>query len=119
MAALSSHYAATWDLEAARIRGEKDEIDAALTASMATRDVITRPRAQFAVLAPQLRPQIAFAEEWLERLSSKPRARSPEQLTARRLAAKTALRELETAMAAVMGNLGAGLPAHRRTVTVR
>jgi hypothetical protein len=121
MAALSSHYAAMWDLEAARIRGDHGEIDAALAASLVTRDAITRPRAQFAVLAPQLRPTIdqAVAAVYAMDTALQETARTDEQLTSRRLAAKAALEELETTTAAVLGDLGAGLPAHRRVVTAR
>lgn len=120
-AALSSHYAAMWDLEAARIRGNREEIDATLAASLLTRDAITRPRAQFAVLAPQLRPQIDQAVTAVYSMDTalQETDRTEEQLTTRRLAAKAALEKLETTTATVMGELGAGLPTHRRAVTAR
>jgi RPA family protein len=113
MAALSSHYAAMWDLEAARIRGDQDEIDVTLAASLVTRDAITRPRAQLVVLAPQLLPQINHAVMAVYAMDTavQETGRITEQLTARRLAAKAAMEKLETATAAVMRRLGAGLPA--------
>ncbi|MET8847988.1 hypothetical protein [Amycolatopsis sp. NPDC004625] len=122
MAALSSHYAAMWDLETARIRDDQDEIDVTLAASLVTRDAITRPRAQLVILAPQLLPRIneAVAAVYAMDTATHEAGRTTEQLTARRLAAKAAMAKLETTTAAVMGGLGAGLPGdsgRRGTVT--
>ncbi|WP_410640692.1 hypothetical protein [Amycolatopsis sp. lyj-346] len=115
MSALSSHYAAMWDLEAARIRDDQDEIDVALAASLVTRDAITRPRTQLVVLAPQLLPEINQAVAAVYAMDTAlETARTTEQLTVRRLAAKAALEVLETTTAAVMNGLGAGLPGADR-----
>ncbi|MFD9966188.1 hypothetical protein [Amycolatopsis sp. NPDC058986] len=112
MNTLERHYVAMWDLEAARIRGNQDEVDAALAASLTTREAITRPRAQLVVLAPALRPHIdqaTHAVYTMDTATDDEANRTTERLEARRRTAKAALQNLETTTAALMGNLGAGL----------
>lgn len=91
-----------------------------LAASLAARDAITRPRTPFAVPARSCarRPTAVDAVYAMD-TAVEDTARTSEQLTTRRLAAKAAIQQLETAMAAVMAELGAGLPARHRMVTSR
>jgi uncharacterized membrane protein YedE/YeeE len=112
MTALSDHYAAMWDLEAARIRGDQAEIEAALAASLPTRSAITRPHVQLVVLASMLRTEIDAAVHTVYAMdtATDDTARTHDQLTARRHAAKTAMATLSTATAGVLVGLGAGLP---------
>jgi hypothetical protein len=116
VAALSSHYVSMWDLESARIRGDRDEIAAALAASLTTRDAITRPRVQLVVLAPRIRPGVDLAVRAVYAMDTAldEDSRTEDQLKARRLAAKAALEDLEVTMASVMTELGAGLPGDAR-----
>lgn len=117
MARLSSHYVAMWDLEAARIRNDQVEIDTTLAASLLTRDAMTRPHAQLVVLAPQLQPHIDRAVHAVYEMDTAldEAGRTTERLTTQRRAAKAAMENLRTAMAAVMGRLGAGLPDSTRS----
>jgi hypothetical protein len=113
MAAVERHYVAMWDLEAARLRGGQDEIEASLAASLTTREAITRPRVQLVVLAPRLRPHVDQAVQAVYAMDTAldEAGRTEDQLKTRRLAAKGKLARLENAMAAVMAGHGAGLPA--------
>ncbi|MEU3625672.1 hypothetical protein BS329_38855 [Amycolatopsis coloradensis] len=116
MHALEAHYVAMWDLEAARVRGGQDEIDAALAASLTTRNAITRPRSQFAVLVPRLGSEVARAVGAVFAMDTAvdESGRSAERLAARRLEARAALDDLVTVMTALMARLGAGLPGESR-----
>ncbi|CAM4025397.1 hypothetical protein KIPE111705_36980 [Kibdelosporangium persicum] len=113
MTALSNHYAAMWDLEAARIRNNAMQIESTLAATLATRSAVTRPHTQLAVLAPLLRPHVDRAVQAVYAMDTAledQASRTEERLTASRHAAKAAMKALETEMAAVMAGLGAGLP---------
>lgn len=116
MERLSAHYAAMWDLEAARIDGDPDTIATTLAASLLTRNAITKPRAQLDVLAPQLRPHVERAVHAVYAMDTAldPAHRTHQRLTAQRHAANAARNDLSTAMATVMADLGAGLPTGTR-----
>jgi hypothetical protein len=113
MAALSNHYAAMWDLEAARIRNDAAAIESTLAATLVTRGAVTRPHTQLVVLAPMLRPQIDRAVQAVYAMDTAladQSSRTEERLTASRQAAKAAMAALAAEMTAVMADLGAGLP---------
>ncbi|ACU35243.1 hypothetical protein [Actinosynnema mirum] len=106
---LSDHHAAMWDLEAARLRDDRDEIATTLTASLITRSAMSKPHAQLLVLCPQVADHIDRAVQAVYDMDTAMNpGRTPELLTERRAAAKTARRELSTAMAALLRQAGAG-----------
>ncbi len=108
----SRHRAAMWDLEAARLKGDQDEMDAALAASLVTRDAITEPEFQLTILVPQLETQISWTAQTIYAIdtATDPAGRTQERLDERLAAAKDAIGDLVTAMTALMRKLGAGLP---------
>jgi hypothetical protein len=122
MTALSNHYAAMWDLEAARIRNDDTEINSTLAAMLVTRREVTRPHTQLIVLAPRLRAQINRAVQAvyaMDTATDDHTSRTHQRLTASRLAAKAARLALEADMASLMADLGAGLPTERAHRTHR
>ncbi|GAA2665209.1 MULTISPECIES: hypothetical protein [Actinosynnema] len=111
MRVLGDHYMTMWDLEAARLRGDAQEIATTLAATLVTRSAVTKPHAQMLALCPQLAEQIEGAVQGTYRMDTAMYpGRSAEELTRRRLAAKAARETLSEAMVDLMRRIGAGLP---------
>lgn len=112
MTALSDHRAKMWDVEAARLHGDEAEIAATSKAMEATRAAVTGPHEALVILAPpQLCEQIDAAVQATYAIDTWGNPERTQELLDRRLReAKSAHKQLARATAAVMRELGAGLP---------
>lgn len=108
---LGAHYAAMWDLEAARVRGEQAEIESTLAASLITRGAVTRPHTVAKSYIPALATRIDETVKAVYAMDSATDAsRTAETVEARRAAAREAQRRLERETLTYFGQVGVGLP---------
>ncbi|WP_367128344.1 hypothetical protein [Saccharothrix sp. HUAS TT1] len=109
--ALSNHYAAMWGLEAARLRGDRDEIATTLAASLVTRAAMTRPHLLAKLRVPSLADAIDLAVRAIYEMdSATDDTRTEHMLTERRRRAKLAMDALTADATKTLQQAGVGIP---------